>query len=173
MKTKVVLVGLLCLWALSSPLIWAEKITKVGVVDLARVMSAFAKDSPAVKELADYWKETESQLEKLSAEIADLESKLQKAKDAKDERMALDLEKRLNDRRAYRSEYYNYRRAEYEKRYNELSKASTIFQQIQRIIEYIAIKESYSLILLKTDPAIVYFSKDVDITEDVIEYLSK
>lgn len=150
-----------------------NEIMKVGVVDLTKVLNAFYKESPAIKELYDYWKETEAQLDKITREIADLEEKLEAAKEGKDDRAALDLEKKISERKAYRSEYYSFRKTEYEKKYNALSKSSTVFDQIKRVIEYIAVNNSYALILLKSDPSIIYYSKDIDITEDVLEYLNR
>ncbi|MBN2351691.1 MAG: OmpH family outer membrane protein [Spirochaetales bacterium] len=150
-----------------------QQITKVGVVDMNKVVNAFYTKSPAVKELMDYWTETETQLNKISKEITDLEALQAKAKNDQDDRAALEYEKKANERKEYQRDLYRYRKLEYDKKFEAVSKSSAFYGDILNVIERIAVRDSYSLILKTTDPAIMYYSKDVDITQDVIEYLSR
>ena len=150
-----------------------QQITKVGVVDMTKVVNAFYTKSPAVKELMDYWTETETQLNKISKEITDLEALQAKAKNDQDDQAALDYEKKINEKKAYQRDYYRYRKLEYDKKFEAVSKSSAFYGDILNVIERIAVRDSYSLILKTTDPSIMYYSKDVDITQDVIEYLSR
>jgi outer membrane protein len=152
---------------------YGEQITKVGVVDMNKVVNAFYKKSPEVKELMDYWTDTEAQLSKISKEIADLEALQAKAKNDKDDRAALEYEKQANEKKEYQRDFYRYRKQEYDKKFEAVSKSSAFYADILKIIEFIAVRDSYSLILKTTDPSIMYYSKDVDITQDVIDYLSR
>jgi outer membrane protein len=152
---------------------YGEQITKVGVVDMTKVVNAFYTKSQAVKELMDYWTETDTQLGKMSREIAELESLQAKAKNEKDDRTALDFEKKIAEKKESQRDYYRYRKMEYDKKFETVTKSSAFYNEILKIIEYIAVRDSFSLILKTTDPSIMYYSKDVDITQDVIAYLNK
>ncbi len=168
-----VAIGLIFFLAVGGGAFGQQKITKVGVVDMTKVVNAFYTKSPAVKELMDYWTETEAQLAKISKEISDLEAAQAKAKNEQNDSAALEYEKKANDRKEYQKDFYRYRKLEYDKKFEAVSKSSAFYNEILNIIERIAVRDSYSLILKTTDPSIMYFSKDVDITQDVIDYLSR
>ena len=154
-------------------LLFGEQITKIGVVDLQKVFNAFYRETKVIKELYDYWQETEAQMEKIQKEIADLEAKREKARVENDDRAALDYEKRINEKRDYLKDYYSYRKSQYEKKFDEVIKSSAFYNEVLKVIEYIAVRDSYSIILKNTDPSIIYYSKDIDITDDVLNYLKR
>jgi outer membrane protein len=152
---------------------FGEQITKVGVVDLTKIFNAFYKDSKTIKDLYDYWNETEAQLGKISKDISDLDEKREKAKQDGKDKDVLAYDKAISDKQEYQREYYRYRKLEYDKKFDTITKSSDLYNEILRVIEYIAVRDSYSLILKNNDPSIIYYSKDIDITEDVLEYLKR
>jgi outer membrane protein len=152
----------------------AEEITKVGVVDLTKVFNVYAsRDAGGGRKLLDFWTETNDQLGKITKEISDLEVLKEKAKKENDNRAVLDYDKQISEKKEYQRDYYRYRKLEYDKEYDALMKSSSFYNDMLKAIEFIAVRESFSLILKTTDPSLVYYAKNVDITQDVIDLIKK
>jgi outer membrane protein len=149
----------------------AEQITKVGVVDLTKVFNAYTGASGPGRELVDYWSETDAQLGKITKEITELEVLREKAKKDNDDRAVLDYDKQISEKKEYQRDYYRYRKLEYDKKYDALMKSSGFYSEMLKVIEFIAVRDSYSVILKTSDPSLMYYSKNVDITQDVIDYI--
>ena|SRR3989304_3891600 len=177
MKIKTATSCLLTLFLLiagTTSLFGQQKLTKVGVVDLTRVFIAYYKDdTQSIKDLYKFWTETQTDLEKMAKEISALEEKLEKAKEENNGKAALDYEKTINEKKEYQRQFYQVRKQEYERKFEAVATSSALYNEILKVIEYIAVKDSYTLILKYPDPLIIYYSKDIDITEDVLDYLQK
>ncbi len=150
-----------------------EQITKVGVVDLSKVFNAYTGASGPSRELSDYWIETDAQLGKITKEITELQVLREKANKEKDERAVLDYDKQISEKKDYQRDYYRYRKLEFDKKYDALMKSSGFFSEMLKVIEFIAVRDSYSVILKTSDPSLMYYTKNVDITQDVIDYIKK
>ena len=172
-KTLICGLGAALFTLLAAGTAWAEQITKVGVVDLSKVFNSYSKDSSGGRELNDYWMETDAQLGKITKEITELQVLREQAKKDNDERAVLDYDKQISEKRDYQRDYYRYRKLEYDKKYDSLMKSSGFYSEMLKIIEFIAVRDSYSLILKSSDPSLMYYSKNVDITQDVIDYIKK
>ncbi|RPJ05254.1 MAG: OmpH family outer membrane protein [Spirochaetaceae bacterium] len=136
-------------------------------------VNVYYQETPAIRDLQKFWSDTESELEKLNQEIRTLEGKYAQAKQAGNSSEALSYERSISEKKTYLNQFYREKRTEYERRYDNLSKTSEFFNQLLAAIKHIAIRDSFTLILKSTDPSIMYYSKDIDITNDVIEYLKK
>lgn len=151
----------------------AEQLTKVGVVDLGQIVTAFYKDSKAIRELQEFWANTEKELEKASKEISELEKQMKSSKEQGDDLKALQYEKEIDKKIEYRKQYYKTQYDRYKSMYDNFGKTDDFFIKVQRAIAAVAVRDSYSLILKHDDTSIVYYSKDIDITEDVLEYIRR
>ena len=140
---------------------------KIGYVDAAKILEEAPQSKASLKELENEFGPKESELRKMRDEIARLESELDKnslvMSDSDREQRNRDLVERQRKLRRAQQDFrdeYNLRRNE------ELSELQRIVSD--KIIE-IAKSEGYDLIMQQ----VVYASKKIDITDQVLKILSK
>ncbi|MDR2376549.1 MAG: OmpH family outer membrane protein [Treponema sp.] len=168
MKKRVFVTCFLCFGAL----IQAQQLTRFAVVDLSRVYMAFLRDSRAVREWEDAKAQVQQEMDRRYAEIQDLQSRKVNAEIQGNEEEALMLESQIYRRTEALREYYQVKNAELEDRKNKLSQSDSFLEQVYDEIRFIAESEGYSTILsLKENSGILWYSPTVDITDKLIQNL--
>ncbi|MDR2177973.1 MAG: OmpH family outer membrane protein [Treponema sp.] len=168
MKARVLVLGLLCF---QIP-VQAQQLTRFAVVDLSRVYMAFLRDSRAVREWEDASAQVQREVDRRSAEIQELQSRKVNAETRGDEAEVLALENQIYRRTEALREYYQVKTAELENRKNRLSQSNSFLEQVYDEIRYIAESEGYSTVLsVKENSGILWYSPTVDITEKLIQNL--
>ena len=171
MYNRKIIIFIFTLFLIANISLFAEKITKVGVIDLKQIFQAFYEESKTLRELEEFRNDYEAELEKIDNEILSLEEKKIEAQKAGRDKEALQIQDDITKMKDYRREYYRIKTQEYQRRLNNIAQSNELWTEIIQAIKYIANRESYSVILRIDDPYLLFYTKDVDITQDVLEEL--
>ncbi len=175
MNTKrTILAFLLTVAALSG--LSAQQITRVAVVDLAKVYLTYSRDSAAVRKLEEDKLKVQSEIDRMSNEIKQLQARRADAVARSDQAEILRLDQEIYRRAQYLSDYYKAKQSELEDRSRRLMESSDFSQLVYRTIQGIAEAEGYSVILSShstgsVTSAIIWYSPAVDVTDKVIQAL--
>ena len=162
---------ILAVAAASASTLWAEDITKVAVLDYSRILSAFYADSAEVRRIEEMKSAFAEEVRRLQDEIQDLEERKLDAENRGDSRSALDLDSRIQDRKQYFQEYTRVRSSQIQRALSDLSSSNALAQEILREIQYVAESNGFSIVLKRSDPNLLWWSYETDITELVLERL--
>ena len=149
----------------------AEQLTTVGIVDVAKVTTAFFRDSQAVRELEDLTAKLQAEINGISAEINQLRERKLMAENTGDSAAALRLDEEIYNKTNYLRDYFRIKNAQLQERRNKLSESSSFLGELQKAIAFVAEDQGYNVILKSSDPNLVWWSRQVDITELVIARL--
>lgn len=174
MNTKRTILAFLLAAALSG--LAAQQITRVAVVDLAKVYLTYSRDSAAVRKLEEDKIKVQAEIDRMSNEIKQLQVRRAEAVARSDQAEILRLDQELYRRAQYLSDYYKAKQAELEDRSRRLMESSDFSQLVYRTIQGIAEAEGYSVILSShstgsVTSAIIWYSPAVDVTDKVIQAL--
>ncbi len=151
----------------------AQRIPKFGVVDLSRIYSLYFRESQAVRELEDLRQRIQKEIDARTSEIQSLESRKLDAETSGNETLALQLDNQIYERKRYLNDYIRIKNAQLQEQRDALTESSGFLAEIVKGISYVAESEGYSAILKSSDADLVWWHKEVDITDKVIEYLVK
>jgi len=167
---RVLFFAVLCLICLGS--VYGQQITRIAVVDLPRVYTAFFRDSQAVRQFEERSARLQADINTRSREIQDLRSRHADAVLADNQAEALRLETLINRRTEALRDFYQTRTAALEDERSRLMQSSQFLNQIHNEIRYIAESEGFSMVMnLKDNPSILWYSTSVDITDALIRRL--
>lgn len=161
----------LCIF-LVTQLLGADQITKIAVVDYNQILSVFYKDSDAVRELNQFEEDIKNDIIRRDSEIKELESQLLEARRDGEERTVLSLETQIADKKSILVEYIKVKRSQLQEMKRSLESELTIVDDIAESIQYVAESNGFSLVFRKEDPSILWYSYDIDITQNVINHLT-
>jgi outer membrane protein len=176
MKKRLFQAGMLLGLLLLAAPVFAQRITNVGLVDLVTVYNAYYKESAAVKDLEQKRNEVLRELDRIDAQIRDLESRKVDAEGRGDTATALDLDRQIFERKSYRSDYQRIKMEQIRKLAASLSNSDEFLAELQEVIKYVAESEGFSIILNISGQAgsnLMFYTKEVDITGKVIEELNR
>lgn len=169
MKRKTAL--LVVLFLLFSHTVFAAKLTMVAVVDLTRIVSDYFQESAAWREIDQLIQKTEETLQEKKEEINSLEQRKMTAIENNNQRLSLQLDEEIRKKQDYMKEYNRIMTERIESKKSNLTTSSDFSRDIIKAVEYIAETEGFSIVIRKTDPNILYYNYEVDITDKVLEYL--
>jgi outer membrane protein len=150
----------------------AQQITRFAVVDLVKVYEAFFRDSRAVRELNERRNLVQAEVDRMLAEIQQLDRERVAALGRGDRETALRLESEIYQKTEYVKEYYRVKTLELEAERQRLAQSNDFLEQVNTEIRYIAESEGYSMVLSLTESNfILWYSPSVDITDKVINSL--
>ncbi len=165
---KIVLILLLA--AAAMPL-FAETITKVAVLDYSRILSAFYKDSQAVREIEDMKKQFQQEIDRIQGEIRILEERKLTAENSGNNSKALELDNQIFEKKKFMQDYIRVKNSQLTELNKNLSQNNTLVKEIIEEVEYVAESGGYSIVLKKSDPNLLWWNYEVDITEQVLQRL--
>lgn len=165
------LIFAIALFAVFSAPISAEQITKVAVIDYSRILSSFYADSAEARRIEELKTSFAEEVRRLQEEIQDLEERRLDAQDRGDSRTALELDSRIQERRNYFQEYVRVRGNQIRQAEANLASSSALAQEISQEIQFVAESNGYSIVLKKSDPALLWWNYEVDITDKVLKQL--
>ncbi|OQX29416.1 MAG: hypothetical protein B0D92_03775 [Spirochaeta sp. LUC14_002_19_P3] len=149
----------------------AEQITKVAVLDYARILTAFYADSGEARRIDEMKQVFAAEVKRLQQEIQALEEEKLNADANGDSKEVLTLESRIQDRKNYYQEYVRVKGNQIQQAAANLESSSSLAKEILRKIQYVAESNGYSLVLKRSDPNILWWSYETDITELVLQRL--
>ena len=144
---------------------------KLGYVDLQRAIQETGAGKKAKAEL-------EKEINKKKAEIEKLEKDLQKmGEDLEKKAMVLSDDMRAQKQQEFQQEMMKYRelaqKSQMELQKQERDLTMPIIKKLREIIEEIAKKEQYSMILEKAEQGVIWAQKDLDLTDRLIKEFDK
>jgi outer membrane protein len=153
--------AVLCL-GLVSPLFAADKF---AYVDLSRLFAEYGKTKDYDKVLTDKEGAYSAEREKKVSEIKQFQDKLNLLSDKEKETKKTDLEGRVKTLQ----DYDRQRQTDLRKEQDE--KMKEILKDIENTVKQVAEKEGYTMVF--NDRVLVYQNKTMDITDKVLDILSK
>ncbi len=170
MKRLIYLIFIVSSLICALPLI-AEEITKIAVLDYTRVLSAFYADSAEARKIDELKTAFAENVRKLQEEIQSLEERKLDAENRGDSRNALDLDSRIQDKKQFYQEYVRVRGNQIQQSAANLGSSSELAREILKEIQYIAESNGFSVVLKRSDPNLLWWSYEVDITDLVLQRL--
>ena len=178
-RPRAATIGLACafIFALALHPAFSQQITRVAVLDMARVLSAFPKDTAALKNFETRKAEVQAEIDKRAAEIKELQARKSDADSTGDisqsNLLSIELARKTSDLK----EYVTARQNELDLLAKALSSSASFVQKLGATIAQVAEAEGYSLVMnLKPQDQnaniVLWNSPSVDITDKVIQALS-
>jgi outer membrane protein len=144
----------------------AAQTTKIGYIDLQRVMLESEKGKEAKKGLMD-------EADKLKKNLDQRQDEIQKLKDALERQVAtITPEARADKEKQYQTKLKDYQRlaGDYETdlRQKDAETSQRILKELEEIVKRLGDGEKYTLILERTQAGILFGNPSVDITDRII-----
>ncbi len=149
----------------------AEQITKVAVLDYTRILSAFYADSAEARRIDEMKTVFAQEVRRLQEEIQTLEERKLEAENRGNSRDALDIDSTIQDKKQYYQEYVRVRGNQIQQSAANLGSSNELAREILKEIQYIAESNGYSIVLKRSDPDLLWWSYEVDITDLVLQRL--
>lgn len=157
---------LIMAWAAISPPAWAD--TKIGVVDMEKMMKTLPRAIKIRTELEADYNNKKKELEKAEDDLRALEKDLEKKKAVLSEEALKQKQQNLQTQILEFRDRVTKSQIDIQKKQNDLFQP--VLEQIRKAINEVAVERGYALIFTQ-DPNLVYVGKSIDITEDVIKYI--
>ena len=157
--------------ALPAPAIAQDLITRMGVVDLDRVVRAFYLESEAFRTYQARRAQVIAERERIEEDLHRLELRLVDARQGGDRSLALRLEQQVFDTKEHLSQYVRVMNDQLQRTYNELKTSDLFIGELAEALRYVAEALGYTVILDTDD--VLHWDTDVDLTDDVIAELAR
>ena len=155
-------------WAAISPAAWAD--TKIGVVDMEKMMKTLPRAVKIRAEIETEYKKKKSELEKSEDDLRTLEKDIEKKKAVLSEeslkQKQQDFQKRIMDFR----EQVTKNQVDLQKKQSDL--IGPVLEQIKKAIAEVAVEKGYALVL-NQEPNLLYVGKAVDVTDEVLKQMDR
>lgn len=144
---------------------------KIGFVDMQKAIQETGAGKKAKKELEDDFNKKKKELEKKEAEIK------AKAEDFEKRSMAMNEDARMKKQGEIQSEMRKYQenaaKAQMDIQKRERDLTQPIVTKLRGILEDIAKKEDFTVILEKAENSVMWAKKDIDLTDRIIKEFDK
>lgn len=162
------LIGVLFFMAAGSGL-YAQQITKFGVVDTAKVYNAYFRNSAPVRNYEKKKAEFQEEINKYTDELQKLQLKKLEYEKVDNDAQAQRVQAEISKKSEFLVEYTNAKNIELESIQKSLQSSDAFYKKLYESLAKIAESGGYSMILsLQQANAILWYSSSVDITEQVI-----
>lgn len=144
---------------------------KVGVIDMQKAIQETAAGKKAKKDLETEFNKKKKDLDKREADIKKMGEDFEKRS------MAMNEESRLKKQNEIRGEMQKYQelaaksQMEIQKRERDLTQP--IVTKLRAILEEIAKKEDFTVILEKSEQSVMFAKKELDLTDRVVKDFDK
>lgn len=152
---------------------FATQITKVGVVDRAKILQTFYKESQATRDLEELKKTIQAELVRLTEEIKMYEERKLTAENRGDETEALRLDNVIFSKNEYLQDYYRTKNNQLTAKQNSLSQDVEFAKELLETIRFIGLSQGFSIVMDKTTPGLMWYNDEVDITDMVLQHLQR
>jgi len=155
---------------------YSQQITRIAVVDLSKVITAYHSESKAVRDFEAKKDRVQSDIDRMSAEISRLLSLKAESDKADDKARSATLKSEIDEQTRKLSDYASIKQAELDQEAERLASSDLFTQELYRKIQSVAEFKGFSLVLnLKSRDGIMssvlWYSPMIDITTDVIQAL--
>ena len=154
--------------------VFAQQITKFGVVDTAKVYNAYFRNSAPVRNYDRKKSEFQQEINKYTDELQKLQSKKVEYEKNGNDALVLKTDAEITKRKDFLIEYTNAKNAELESMQKTLQGSDAFYNKLYDTLSKVAEAGGYSMILsLQQSNSILWYSNSVDVTEQVIAELGK
>ena len=154
--------------------VFAQQITKFGVVDTAKVYNAYFRNSAPVRNYDRKKSEFQQEINKYTDELQKLQSKKVEYEKNGNDALVLKIDAEITKKKDFLIEYTNAKNAELESMQKTLQGSDAFYNKLYDTLSKVAEAGGYSMILsLQQSNSILWYSNSVDVTEQVIAELGK
>jgi len=168
---KRIISALLLSLALSSG--YSQVISRVGVVDLSKIFSQYFRESVSFRKIEELQTTYEEERRSIINQIDKLKEDKLDAQRNSNESLVLRIEKQIEEKQEYLKDYHSVMTNRINRLKESMQASSSLSSEILQAIGYVAEQEGYAVIYKAQDPNILFFSKDADITDLVIQRLMR
>ena len=143
-----------------------QDIPKIGVVDTSVIYTAYFADSRAIREAIQIQNDIEEESARVRNEITELKNQRLEAEQAQNNIEALRLSNLIAEKEQYLNDYIQIKTDRIALLTDQAALQSNLFSEIAEAIRYVAFKEGYTMILEKQNPIFLYYSVEIDITDE-------
>lgn len=162
----------LAFFAVVSAASFAQQITKFAVVDTSRVYQAYFRNSAPVRNYESKKAEFQNEVTKRTEELQKLHDRRIEASKKNDQATVTRLETEIASKQQFLQEYTNAKNMELVSLQKSLQSNDSFYKNLQSKLSKIAEGGGYSVILsLQQANGVLWYSKSVDITDQVISEL--
>ncbi|MCR5605786.1 MAG: OmpH family outer membrane protein [Treponema sp.] len=155
-----------------STVLFAQQITRFGVVDTSRVYQSYYRNSAPVRNYEAKKSEFQNEIKKRTAALRDLQEKKLEYQKNGDDSNVLKVEAQITKDTQYLQEYTTAKNMELESLKASLKNSDEFYQKLYATLAKIAESNGYSMILsLQQTDSVLWYSPSVDITDEVISSL--
>lgn len=151
--------------------LFANQITRVGVIDRAKILQTFYAESQGMRDLEAMKEEIQAELVRLNDEIKLYEERKLAAENRGDESEALRMDDIIFNKRQYMSDYYRTKNNQLTERQKRLTQNTDFARELMDIIGFVALSQGCSIVLDMSTPGLIWSNEEVDITNMVLERL--
>ncbi|MBR4464009.1 MAG: OmpH family outer membrane protein [Treponema sp.] len=152
--------------------LFAQQITRFGVVDTARVYAAYFRNSAPVRNYESKKADFQNEINKRTDEIQKLQQQKVDYQNSGNESAAMRIEAEITKKTDYLTQYTSAKNIELESLKNSLQNSDAFYKKLYNTLERVAEHEGFSLILsLQQANAVLWYSSSVDVTDKVISEL--
>ena len=152
--------------------LFAQQITRFGVVDTARVYAAYFRNSAPVRNYESKKADFQNEINKRTDEIQKLQQQKVDYQNSGNESAAMRIEAEITKKTDYLTQYTSAKNIELESLKNSLQNSDAFYKKLYNSLERVAEHEGFSLILsLQQANAVLWYSSSVDVTDKVISEL--
>ncbi|WP_407426163.1 OmpH family outer membrane protein [Treponema sp.] len=152
--------------------LFAQQITRFGVVDTAKVYQAYFRNSAPIRNYDSKKSEYQNEIVKRTEEIQKLKTQKADAMSSNNDSLVSKLDSDIIKKTDALTEYTNAKNIELESMKRNLQNSDSFYKKLYSVLEKVAENEGYSMILsLQQNNAILWYSSSVDITDKVIAEL--
>lgn len=154
--------------------VFAQQITKFGVVDTAKVYNAYFRNSAPVRNYDRKKSEFQQEINKYTDELQKLQSKKVEYEKNGNDALVLKTDAEITKKKDFLIEYTNAKNAELESMQKTLQGSDAFYNKLYDTLSKVAEAGGYSMILsFQQSNSILWYSNSVDVTEQVIAELGK
>lgn len=156
---------LLTLFSLSG---FSEQLSKIAVVDVGRILKSYYRESSGIREYDSIREDMNRELGKIQEGIDNLKVQIAEAEAQENSSKVSDLNSKLKKQVEYKQEYFASMSAKLSAKESDLNLNSRFYSVLYKAIQYVAESEGYSLVLKTSDADLVWYHTEIDITDKVI-----
>lgn len=173
---KTILLPVLGLLLLIQAPLFADQITRVGLLDIDKVYAIYFRESRAVKEFQQKRVEVMRDINRIDEEILELENRKLEAESRADANEALRLNNEIFKKRQYRDDFRRIKMEQLRRMSEKLYQSDEFLDELLQAIQFVAESEGFSLILNaggQSSQMFLFYTKEIDVTEKVIQELMR
>lgn len=153
--------------------LWAQQITRFGVVDTARIYTAFYRDSRNVRDYESKKNLYQGEIQRMADEIKTMRQQKVDAETLGDQSRVLKLESSIQSKTSTLLEYSKVKNAELDTLKKKLTTDDEFYSVLYEEIRLVSEADGFSMILsLQEGTSIIWYSPTVDITDKVIRNMT-